>query len=189
MQPWRSGLRHTAADPSIGFAAPCTSVAATRMDDTALARPRRAALAGHAQAARSCDPEEFLTAREGRSDAGFPRFKGRDHFPGFGFKHHGDGFRFMPGQGQRHGALCLRHRRDADPGRGQNNGPCHQRDVQRKADRWLLSLVAACELPPARISASWGRLGCGDLWLALHGADECSVRSRTTTPSMPSRRR
>ena len=28
---------------------------------------------------------------------GFPRFKGRDRFPGFGFKSHGDGFRFAPG--------------------------------------------------------------------------------------------
>ncbi|WP_431857272.1 RNA-guided endonuclease InsQ/TnpB family protein [Azospirillum sp.] len=28
---------------------------------------------------------------------GFPRFKGRDRFPGFGFKTHGDGFSFRPG--------------------------------------------------------------------------------------------
>ena len=38
---------------------------------------------------------------------GFPRYKGRDRFPGFGFKTHGDGFRFEPGPNWRHGRLRL----------------------------------------------------------------------------------
>jgi putative transposase len=40
-------------------------------------------------------------------EPGFPRFKAKDRIPGFVFKTHGDGFRFSPGRGWRHGKLQL----------------------------------------------------------------------------------
>jgi putative transposase len=76
---------------------------------------------------------------------GFPRFKGRDRFPGFGFKSHGDGFRFTPGTGWRHGRLRLSGIGEM-PARGEARTPGRvvSCDVQRKADGWFLSLVLEC---------------------------------------------
>lgn len=77
---------------------------------------------------------------------GCPRFKGRDRFPGFGFKTHGDGFRFTPGADWRHGRLRLSGI-GTMPARGEARTPgrivCA--DIQRKADGWFLSLVVECE--------------------------------------------
>jgi putative transposase len=77
---------------------------------------------------------------------GFPRFKGRDRFPGFGFKTHGDGFKFEPSANWRHGRLRLsgigtmRAR-----GEARTPGRVACADIQRKADGWFLSLVVECE--------------------------------------------
>lgn len=38
---------------------------------------------------------------------GFPRFKSLNRFSGWGYKTHGDGFRFVSGDGNRHGKLRL----------------------------------------------------------------------------------
>jgi hypothetical protein len=42
-----------------------------------------------------------------RTGLRYPRFKSRDRFSGFGFKTHGDGFRFDPGANWKHGKLFL----------------------------------------------------------------------------------
>jgi putative transposase len=76
---------------------------------------------------------------------GFPRYKGRDRFPGFGFKSHGDGFRFAPGASWRHGRLRLSGVGEM-PARGEARTPGRvvSCDAQRKADGWFLSLVLEC---------------------------------------------
>ena len=38
---------------------------------------------------------------------GFPRFRSLERFSGWGYKTHGDGFRFRPGDGKKHGKLRL----------------------------------------------------------------------------------
>jgi len=84
---------------------------------------------------------------------GFPRFKGRDRFPGFGFKTHGDGFTFTPGDNWRHGRLRLSGVGTmAARGEARTPGRIVCADVQRKADGWFLSLVVACEPHRERIA-------------------------------------
>lgn len=77
---------------------------------------------------------------------GFPRFKSRDRFPGFGFKHHGDGFRFTPGENWKHGRLRLSGIGTmAARGEARTPGQVVTCDILCKADGWFLSLVVACE--------------------------------------------
>ncbi|RYF20366.1 MAG: hypothetical protein EOO77_08165 [Oxalobacteraceae bacterium] len=49
----------------------------------------------------------FLRRAKLGQTPGFPRFKGRFRFPGWGTKSHGDGFRFVPRAEGRHGVLRL----------------------------------------------------------------------------------
>jgi putative transposase len=130
---------------SIGFAAPGKSVTQIRRDDPVylgLNAPslqvtlKRLDLAcGH-----------FCRRVKAGETPGFPRYKGRDRFPGFGCKTHGDGFKFEPGVGWRHGRLrlsgigALRAR-----GEARTPGRVVCADIQRKADGGFLSLVVECE--------------------------------------------
>jgi putative transposase len=93
---------------------------------------------------------------------GFPRFKGRERFFGFGFKTHGDGFRFEPGTNWWHGQLRLsgigtmRAR-----GKARTPGRIVCCDIQRKTDGWYLSLVVLCQPHRARtgdgvVGLHWG---------------------------------
>ena len=76
---------------------------------------------------------------------GFSRFKSRDRFSGFGFKTHGDGFRFEPSLDWKHGRLrlsgigTLRAR-----GEARTPGRIVSAEIQRKADGWFLSLAVEC---------------------------------------------
>ena len=49
----------------------------------------------------------FRRVKERGDRAGFPRFKSLDGFPGYGFKSHGDGWRFTSGTDWKHGRLRL----------------------------------------------------------------------------------
>ncbi len=92
---------------------------------------------------------------------GFPRFKAFDRFSGWGYKTHGDGFRFMPGAGNRHGQLRLSGI-GTIPVRGRARTPGEVRtcEIAHKAGRWYASLTLACE--PQRkggtdaIGLDWG---------------------------------
>lgn len=91
---------------------------------------------------------------------GFPRFKSKDRFPGFGFKTHGDGFRFTPGEGWRHGRLRLSGIGEmAARGEARTPGRIVRADIMRKVDGWFLSLVVECE--PHR---EFGEMECGLDW-------------------------
>lgn len=84
---------------------------------------------------------------------GFPRFKSRDRFPGFGFKTHGDGFTFKPGDNWRHGRLRLSGIGTMEVrGEARTPGRIVCADLQRKADGWFLSLVVDCEPHRERIA-------------------------------------
>ena len=99
----------------------------------------------------------FRRVKDGQTP-GFPRFKTYDRFAGFGFKHHGDGFRFTPGAGWRNGKLRLSGIGTMSArGEARTPGKVISADIMRKIDGWFLSLVIACE--PHR--------ECGDLEAGL----------------------
>lgn len=92
---------------------------------------------------------------------GFPRFKSRDRFPGFGFKTHNDGFTFKPGDNWRHGRLRLSGIGTMEArGEARTPGRIVCADVQRKPDGWFLSLVVVCEPHRERT----GDRACGLDW-------------------------
>ena len=77
---------------------------------------------------------------------GFPRFKSFDRFSGWGYKHHGDGFRFTPGDGRAHGKLRLSGIGTiAMRGRTRTPGQVTTCEIQHKAGRWYASLTMMCE--------------------------------------------
>ena len=130
---------------SIGFAAQCKSVTQIRRDDPAYLAVNAQSLQVTLKRLDLAFGHFFRRVKAGETP-GFPRFKGRDRFPGFGFKTHGDGFKFEPGANWRHGRLRLsgigtmRAR-----GEARTPGRVACADIQRKADGWFLSLVVECE--------------------------------------------
>lgn len=103
----------------------------------------------------------FRRVKDGDEEPGFPRFKSKHRFPGFGFKTHGDGFRFIPGDNWKHGRLRL-----TGIGTMQARGEARMPgrivccDIQRIVDGWFLSLVVECEPHRERT----GQRECGLDW-------------------------
>lgn len=92
---------------------------------------------------------------------GFPRFRSFDRFSGWGYKTHGDGFGFTPGEGNRHGRLRLSGIGTVPVrGRGRTPGEVKTCEIQRKAGRWYASFTFLCQ--PQRkggngaIGLDWG---------------------------------
>lgn len=92
---------------------------------------------------------------------GFPRFKSYHRFSGWGYKTHGDGWRFIFGKGTKHGRVKLSGVGTL-PLRGQPRTPGIPKtaEVMHKAERWYLSVTMNCE--PKRtagvkaIGLDWG---------------------------------
>ena len=115
----------------------------------------------------------FRRVKEGQAP-GFPRFKSYDRFPGFGFKHHGDGFRFTPGPGWRNGRLRLSGIGTMSArGEARTPGKVISADIMRKVDGWFLSLVIECE-PHRECGDREAGLGLGrrDLRTLAYGPGE-----------------
>jgi putative transposase len=88
----------------------------------------------------------FRRCREGADEKGFPRFKSKDRFKGFGYKSHGDGFRFWPGEGWKHGKLRLSGIGTMQArGVARTPGQIKGCSITRKVDGWFLSLIVACD--------------------------------------------
>jgi putative transposase len=86
----------------------------------------------------------FRRAKSGETP-GFPRFKSFDRFPGWGYKSHGDGFRFKPGDANIHGGLRLSGIGVVSlRGRARTLGEVKTCEIQRKAGRWYASLSIVC---------------------------------------------
>lgn len=92
---------------------------------------------------------------------GHPRFKSKRRFSGWGYKTHGDGFRFTPGENWRHGKLRISGV-GMVKARGVSRlpGEIVSADIRRDATGWLLSLVIECQ--PQR--ACTGNLEAGLDW-------------------------
>jgi putative transposase len=77
---------------------------------------------------------------------GFPRFRSFERFSGWGYKTHGDGFRFTPGDGNRHGRLRLSGIGTISArGRARTPGEVKTCEIQHKAGRWYASLTVVCQ--------------------------------------------
>jgi putative transposase len=102
----------------------------------------------------------FRRVREGAKEPGFPRFKSKNRFPGFGYKSHGDGFKFVPGENWKNGKLRLSGIGTMQArGAARTPGTIKRVDIMRKSDGWYASLVVECE--PHREK---GELECGMDW-------------------------
>jgi putative transposase len=77
---------------------------------------------------------------------GFPRFKSFDRFSGWGYKTHGDGFRFTAGDGNRHGTVRLSGIGEVKlRGRARTSGEVKTCEIARKAGRWYASFSVTCD--------------------------------------------
>ncbi|KAA0577927.1 transposase [Azospirillum sp. B21] len=77
--------------------------------------------------------------------AGFPRFKSLARFPGFGFKSHGDGWRFTPGAEWRHGKLRLQGVGTIKArGQARQGGIIKASELLHRDGAWHLSLTLEC---------------------------------------------
>ena len=102
------------------------------------------------------------------SGVAFPRFKSIQRMPGFGFKGHGDGWRFTPSIGQRKGEECWKHGTLRLQGVGlikargmaRTMGKIKACELLHRHGEWHLSLTIECD--PVRVggskvqAADWG---------------------------------
>ena len=134
------------SNTSISFAAQCKSATAIRIDDPAYRSINAQSLQVTLKRLDLAYANFFRRVKEGAEEPGFPRFKSRDRFCGWGYKTHGDGFKFEPSANWKHGKLRLsgigtmRAR-----GEARTPGQVVCADIMGKADGWYLSLVVACE--------------------------------------------
>lgn len=92
---------------------------------------------------------------------GYPRFKSFDRMPGFGFKGHGDGWRFTPGPDWKHGTLRLRGVGTMEArGRARQGGKIKSCELMHQRGIWHLSLTIECEA----IERVCGNAACGMDW-------------------------
>lgn len=108
----------------------------------------------------------FRRCRAGAKEPGFPRFKALARMPGFGFKGHGDGWRFTPGpefkNGWKHGTLRLQGVGSIKArGTARTAGKIKSCELMHKAGSWHLSLTVECEtieraMGNAAVGLDWG---------------------------------
>ncbi|WP_207540767.1 RNA-guided endonuclease InsQ/TnpB family protein [Sabulicella rubraurantiaca] len=102
----------------------------------------------------------FRRVKERGERAGFPRFKSLHAFPGFGFKSHGDGWRFVPGADGKHGKLRLQGVGVVKArGQARTGGTIKACEVLHRDGVWSLSLTVECQ--PIRAG---GIAACGLDW-------------------------
>jgi putative transposase len=92
---------------------------------------------------------------------GFPRFKSFNRFSGFGYKSHGDGWRFTPGSDWKHGKLCLQGVGIIKArGQSRQGGRIKSCELMHRTGTWHLSLMLECE----KIERACGNAACGLDW-------------------------
>jgi putative transposase len=105
--------------------------------------------------------DAFFRRCKAGEEPGYPRFKALDRMPGFGFKGHGDGWRFTPGPDWRHGTLRMQGigivKARGEPRQGGTIKSC---ELLHKRGIWHLSLTIECET----IEREMGNSACGMDW-------------------------
>ncbi len=105
--------------------------------------------------------QAFFRRVKAGETAGFPRFKPFERFSGWGYKAHGDGFRFTPGDNFQHGKLRLSGIGIIPVrGRARTPGDVATCEIQRKGARWYASFTIKCEPVRERgvqaVGLDWG---------------------------------
>ena len=105
--------------------------------------------------------DAFFRRCKAGEDPGYPRFKSKDRMPGFGFKGHGDGWRFTPGPDWKHGTLRLQGVGTMQArGRARQGGTIKSCELMHKGGIWHLSLTLECPV----IERESGNAACGLDW-------------------------
>jgi putative transposase len=110
----------------------------------------------------------FRRVAQGQSP-GFPRYKSLQRMPGFGYKGHGDGWRFTPAIGERRGRECWKHGTLRLQGVGcvkargmaRQGGTIKSCELLHDHGEWRLSLTIECsdiqrEGGTLAVAADWG---------------------------------
>jgi putative transposase len=86
----------------------------------------------------------FRRVKKGETP-GFPRFKSLQHFTGWGYKTHGDGWRLFAGEGGKHGHIRISGIGNVSiRGKGRTEGTPKILDIQQRRGRWYASVVISC---------------------------------------------
>jgi putative transposase len=105
--------------------------------------------------------DAFFRRCKSGDDPGYPRFKALDRMPGFGFKSHGDGWRFTPGPDWKHGQLRLQGVGSMQArGQPRQGGTIKSCELMHKRGVWHLSLTLECPT----ITREMGNAACGMDW-------------------------
>jgi putative transposase len=110
----------------------------------------------------------FRRVAHGQSP-GFPRYKSIQRMPGFGYKGHGDGWRFTPAMGQRKGKECWKHGtlrlqgvgKIKARGMARQGGKIKSCELLHSQGEWHLSLTVECadiqrDGGGMAVAADWG---------------------------------
>lgn len=105
--------------------------------------------------------EAFFRRVAAGETPGFPRYKGKDRFRGWGYKEHGNGFRLHQDETMRHGKIRISGVSGLIPLRGRPRTPGRvlSADVTHKRDSWFLSVVVDTDCaarPPAPAGSAVG---------------------------------
>ena len=91
----------------------------------------------------------FRRIKEGKAgkEVGFPRFKSLERYPGFGFRAHGNGWKFIPGEDFHHGKLRIKGIDGTIRCRGKARTPGEIKTCEliHRDGVWHLSLTLDCK--------------------------------------------
>jgi putative transposase len=103
----------------------------------------------------------FRRVQDRNGKAGYPRFKSRRRFSGWGYKTHGDGWRLLPGERMRHGRLQLSGVGAVKiRGKARTSGEARTCEIQHKDGHWYASITVECcpqrDAGPLVAGMDWG---------------------------------
>ena len=165
---------------SLSYADQCKELTALRRED-----PAYGILNGHAlqETLQRLDKafKAFFRRLKSKANAGFPRFRSLERFPGWGYKLQGDGFKAVIGTGGRHGKVRLTgigfvRMRGRIASRILSTMRVVRGEILRRDGGWILSIVV--EGKPQRmggtkaIGLDWG---VADFATMVDGAGVVSV--------------
>ena len=88
----------------------------------------------------------FYRRLKTKEKAGFPRFKSIQRYRGWGYKTHGDGFRFIEGKNSAHGTIKLSGIGTIKlRGKARTVGTIKTGEILYKSGKWYASITIACE--------------------------------------------
>ena len=140
----RISVWQRAHEKRIGFADQCRDLTELRADDETYATLNAQSAQVTLKRLELAFTAFFRRCKSGKTP-GFPRYKSFDRYSGWGYKAHGDGYRFTSGDGNQHGTLRLSGVGNVKlRGRARTSGEVTTCEIQRKAGRWYASVTVRC---------------------------------------------